>query len=103
MTLGSWLYSQARPIRELRDLSDLELQAKHILQFEYILLQSHLTKVQGHYCQTNYLQDILKTFNFWCKLEITHEFDLNFLKKERIKDTNSLLSFGQIRNYPFKP
>ena len=76
--------------------------------------------VQGNYCQTNYLQDILKTFNFWCKLEITHEFDLNFLKKERIKDTNSLLSFarlkkgrikdrnsvlsfGQIRNYPFKP
>ena len=100
--MESWLYSQARPIRELRDLPDLELQAKHILQFEYISLQSHLTMVQGNYCQTTYLQDILKTFNFWCKLEITHEFDLNFLKKERIKDTNSLLSFGQIRNYPFK-
>lgn len=103
MSVESWLYSQARPIKEIGNIPDLELQAKHILQFEYILLQSNLTMVQGHYCHTNYLQDILKTFNFWCKLEITHEFDLNFLKNERIKGTNSLLSFGQIRNYPFKP
>ena len=49
MTVGSWLYSQARPIKELRDLPDLELQAKHILQFEYLSLQSHLAMVQGNY------------------------------------------------------